>query len=154
MVSWKYDGREIDCLGDLFDLGFESDKMFGFVYLVEFDCGKCYVGKKIFFHTIELPILKDRKHRYGHLKFVTHIRDGHKVKFEVVEKETNWLDYVGSCKEVEGLTPSRRLILEICQSKRELTYKEILWQFKYSVLENENFLNSNIGGKFFRGNLA
>ena len=44
----------------------------------------------------------------------------------------------------------KRDILMICYSATELTYQEVKHQFKYEVLEKEEFLNGNILGKFFK----
>jgi len=47
----------------------------------------------------------------------------------------------------------KRIILHICKSKRELTFEEIRHMFKADVLSKPEFLNDNILGKFYRGQL-
>lgn len=43
----------------------------------------------------------------------------------------------------------KRSILKICFSKTELSYNECKYQFSLGVLENDNFLNGNILGRFY-----
>jgi uncharacterized protein YqgQ len=38
----------------------------------------------------------------------------------------------------------------ICSTQMELTYQEVKHQFKYEVLEKEEFLNGNILGRFYK----
>jgi uncharacterized protein YqgQ len=38
----------------------------------------------------------------------------------------------------------------ICYSAMELTYQEVKHQFKYEVLEKEEYLNANILGRFYK----
>jgi len=47
----------------------------------------------------------------------------------------------------------KRLILHICNSKRELTYQEARHMFKLDVLENEKYLNNSILSRFYRVHL-
>jgi hypothetical protein len=72
-----------------------------------------------------------------------------------VNKESNWLTYCGSNKELEAFIKStgyaRREILCFCYTNQELTYMETKYQFQNNVLESDRFYNDNILGKFFRG---
>ena len=43
-----------------------------------------------------------------------------------------------------------REIIQFCFSKKSLSYYEIKWQFHYDVLANEQAINENLMGKFFR----
>ena len=47
----------------------------------------------------------------------------------------------------------RRVIMKICYSKMELTYEEVACMFKLDVLDNTQYLNTNILGKFYRGKI-
>ena len=38
----------------------------------------------------------------------------------------------------------------ICYSQMELTYQEVKHQFKYEVLEKDEYLNQNILGRFYK----
>jgi hypothetical protein len=44
----------------------------------------------------------------------------------------------------------RREILKICYTKTELTYQEARYLFCNDVLDSEEYLNSNILGKFYK----
>ncbi|MBQ7738859.1 MAG: hypothetical protein IJT59_04335 [Desulfovibrionaceae bacterium] len=154
MVNWVYRGDVVNSLDDIARLtGRPAQSVFGFVYELYFKGDLAYIGKKNLWTAKELEPLKSGAVRQGHIKFVKHIKDGHKVSYEITRKESDWLNYVGSSKEVEGLIPVSRTILELCFSKRQLTYKEVWWQFKLDVLVNTQYLNGNILNKFFRNNL-
>lgn len=114
--------------------------VFGFVYqITHVVSGKIYIGKKQLMTTRTLPPLK-----------------GERKKRKVI-KEGNWQTYYGSqaemkqlVKEAESLEEFDRRILRYCFSKKELTYRELEEQVKHNVLEEDRYINSNIGGKYFR----
>lgn len=69
---------------------------------------------------------------------------------------TNWETYQSSSKEIKDLLkiyPGKFEILDYAETKRELTYLETMYQFKYDVLRDPDFANKNILGKFYRGKL-
>lgn len=113
----------------------------GFIYKIEeLSTGRSYIGKKSFWARVTLPPLKGRKRK------------------RKVTKDSNWRGYKSSCKELKGLiaaNPSdfRFLILDLCKTKRGLTYLETKYLFELAVLESEEYFNESILGKFFRGNL-
>ena len=80
-----------------------------------------------------------------------------KEKKQVI-KESNWMSYWGSNKELlsdlkeHGQENFERQILKICFSKKELTYYEIHYQCVHEVLSTNSY-NDNILGKFFRKDL-
>ena len=118
--------------------------VFGFVYEVHhITTGKKYIGKKQLISNRTLPPLKGER------------------KKRKVSKESNWKDYYGSqteikqlVKESESLQEFDRRILRYCFSKKELTYRELEEQVLHKVLEDDNYLNSNISGKYFRKDLV
>jgi len=75
-----------------------------------------------------------------------------------VVKESDWLDYYGSSKEIKELVETsspedfERRILMFVSSKKLLTYYETKLLFEKKVLEGDsgNYLNDNILGKFYR----
>ena len=155
LPNWMLQGQPIYSIDDLATIaGLPPLDLFGFIYGIGFDGGLLYVGKKNLWTIRELPRLKDGSKRQGHVDFIHRIKDHHRVELEVVKVESNWLSYCGSCKETKGLIPLRRKILDIALSNRRLTYLEVYWQFKLNVLEDPRFINSNILGRFFRGNLV
>ena len=132
--------------------------IYGFVYLLEFKDEenniKYYIGKKNFFEYKELKALNNGKKRNGHIKFINHRKDGKLVKYELIKKESNWKEYTGSIKsDISDLKLVEKTILMFAESKRHLTYLEAKMLFKFDVLENEEFLNENILGKFFKVNI-
>ena len=80
--------------------------------------------------------------------------------YKLVIKESDWLNYYGSQKEIKKLllegkkNEFERIILRLCPSKKSLTYFEVKYQMIYQVLEKpEEFFNDNILGKFFTKDL-
>lgn len=108
---------------------------------------KLYIGKKNFYSVTnvkkgkrELAAMEDKR---GSKK-----KQVKKLKYE---------NYFSSNKVLmaahkEGVK-IKRLILHICNSKRELTYQEARYMFKLDVLENEKYLNNSILSRFYRVHL-
>jgi hypothetical protein len=72
--------------------------------------------------------------------------------FDVVYSEAKWESYEGSCEsEILGdrVIESKEIIL-FAPTKKLLSYYEEEALFHFQVLEDENYLNSNIGGRYFR----
>tara|TARA_B100001287_G_scaffold160399_1_gene134824 strand:- start:211 stop:666 length:456 start_codon:yes stop_codon:yes gene_type:complete len=137
--SWTYQGRIFNDITD-----FPKDT-YGFIYeVVHQPTGLKYLGKKVLYFNRTLPPLK-----------------GQKRKRKVV-KESDWKDYYGShpqikdlikeCKDTNEWSVWEKKILEICKSKKELTYFECKYLFINEVLEGNShqYINDNILGKFFR----
>jgi len=103
-----------------------------FVYSITCPDGKKYIGKKSFFFM--------RK------------KSGAKRRSKI---QSDWQRYYGSAKEIKDLVKTsdlsafKREILHLCITKGESTYLETKEQFKNNVLEDENYINDNILGKFF-----
>jgi group I intron endonuclease len=105
----------------------------GFVYVIENMINKkLYVGKKHFWTR-----QKNRK-------------TGRREK-----KESDWQLYYGSSEELKsdiekyGLENFKRTILHLCIYKKQMTFLEQKEQWDRNVLLNDNYYNTNIGGKFF-----
>lgn len=132
MEEWVYKGKKISTIDDV-PVG-----TLGFVYvIINEKNGKKYIGKKILGSVRRLPPLKGQK------------------RVRRVWKESNWQKYTGSNKllneeiKAKGVEIKRE-ILRWCATKREMTYYEAKLQFQNEVLENEQYYNDNILGKFFR----
>lgn len=130
---WIYQDKLVESIYDM------PEGVFGFVYeITHKPTGKKYIGKKQLMTTRTLPPLK-----------------GERKKRKVI-KEGNWIKYYGSQKEIKDLvaisSPEdfNREILRYCFTKKDLTYREIEYQFLKGVLEDDNYLNSNIQGRFYR----
>ena len=137
-LSWNYQGTEFIPAGD----------NYGFVYLLTFDDGTQYIGKKNFYTYVKLPALKSGKQRPGSTRIAKN-KNGKRVFFDIVQKESNWKTYKSSSKLIGDRTIVSKEILQLASSKRNLTYLETKYLFTYGVLESTNFLNENILGKFY-----
>ena len=134
---WLYKNKEINSIEDM------PTDTFGFVYLVTHTpSGKKYLGKKQLISNRTLPPLKGSKRK------------------RKVQKESDWKTYYGSQSEVKQLVKESKDKLEFVReiiiftsTKKQLTYFETKLQFVNEVLENDEYLNSNILGKFFRKDL-
>lgn len=135
------------------DPNFNPEDYYGYIYMTSFlDLNKSYIGKKSFFHNVKRKIGKKEK--------LLMTGKGRKPITETIKKDSGWKEYYGSEKEVIELSKTEpadrviRSILYLCRSKKELSYYETKYLFKYEVLENpDRFFNRNIGGKFFRKDL-
>ena len=139
-MSWIHKGKQF------------SDSMIpeggvGFIYIMTAVIdGKsvAYIGKKNFFANIKRPLGK---------KALAMSTDKRLKKYSRVIKP-DYMNYYSSNKTLKDAHKAgvviKREILMICYSQMELTYQEIKHQFKYEVLEKDEYLNANILGRFFR----
>jgi len=104
------------------------------VYVITYEDGKKYIGKKAVRSIKNLPPLKGKKRRRR------------------VLKNDKFLDYEGS-HGVEGLKILYKEIWYQCSTRKASTYLEHALQFYYNVLFDDDYLNKNIGGKFFDNDL-
>ena len=139
-MSWIYKGKEFDefCI---------PEGGIGFIYsMTAIIDGKsvAYIGKKNFFANIKRPMGKKA------LAMSTDKR----LKKYTRELKPDFMRYYSSNKILKdahkaGITIKREILM-ICYSAMELTYQEVKHQFKYEVLEKENYLNANILGRFYK----
>ena len=103
-----------------------------------------YIGKKNFFANIKKPMGK---------KALAQTTDKRLKKY-TRELKPSFMNYYSSNQQLKEAHKAgcviKREILMICYSATELTYQEVKHQFKYEVLEKEEFLNGNILGKFYK----
>ena len=139
---WKFENIEIT------DIEQFPELTVGFVYkITDKETNKFYVGKKILMFTKTKKISKREKKETKTRKKTTK-----------VSSESDWKTYYGSCKALledvkkYGEQRFEREILELCISKKHLSYCEIKWQILLNVLESNSY-NENILGKFFREDL-
>ena len=123
----------------------------GFVYIIKNKTnGRIYIGKKVFWNNTKKKLTKT--------EIAEQTGPGRKPTHKVVTKESNWLTYWGSNKElledVKKLGPDNfeRKVLKLCKTKKQLTYYELHYQCIYEVLLNNSY-NSNLLGKFYPGDL-
>ena len=139
-MSWIYKGKEFDefCI---------PEGGIGFIYIMTAIIdGKsvAYIGKKNFFANIKKPMGKKA------LAMSTDKR----LKKYTRELKPDFMRYYSSNKTLKDVHKAgvtiKREILMICYSAMELTYQEVKHQFKYEVLEKEEYLNANILGRFYK----
>lgn len=120
------------------------ETLVGFVYkITNLKTGKFYIGKKSLYHSRKKKISATEKRLTGTRK-----------TFRTEVKESDWLHYHGSSKELSadisklGNKHFKREILELCCSKKYLTYCELSWQVKLDVLKKDSY-NGNILGRYY-----
>ncbi len=142
-MNWLYNEEEFTDISQ-----FPKDAI-GFLYEVEDENGKKYIGKKALYHNKKRKLSKKDL-----LKFEGKV--GRKPTHERLIKESDWKTYYGSHKEIkklikEGKTQFTRTILKFAFTKKQLTYLEAQLLFKLEVLENTtDYYNDNILAKFYR----
>ena len=124
MENWYYNNKIVEEL---------PEKVVGFVYLItNLTNDKKYIGKKLAQFKRTKPPLKGRKN---------------KRRSSV---ESDWRTYYGSSDDLNedveklGTENFKREILYYCYSKSELSYVEAREQFKYKVLESDDWYNGHI----------
>ena len=128
------------------------EEWFGFVYEIKNKVtGRSYIGKKVFWNNTKKKLTKT--------EIAQQTGPGRKPTTKIVTKESNWLNYWGSNKELLsdikelGQENFERRILKLCKTKKEQTYWEMAFQCKMDVLIG-NYYNDNCLGKFFRKDFA
>jgi hypothetical protein len=146
-LHYEDDSSEIE-LDDSFDI----DGCFGFVYkITNTETGKFYIGKKSFFH--------NKKKKLTKKELAEQTGPGRRSTTKVEQVDSGWRDYYGSSKELLadvkllGKDKFKRIILDFCETKKQLTYSEIYHQMIYRVLFVDSY-NDNIQGRFFRKDFA
>ena len=124
-------------------------KAIGFVYMIEFNSGDKYLGKK--------NLYSRRKRNFGK-KEISLIKDKRRKLYEMVVKESNWRTYESSNGDVKQRIKNgechTKTILEWAYTPKQLTYLEIKCMFNEDVLNPKgNWLNDNVLGKFFKKEL-
>ena len=131
-MSWIYKGKE-------FTEDMIPENAIGFIYnMTAIIDGKSisYIGKKNFWAYPKTNLAKKDMPTDKRLK--TYVR----------KKRNAYKNYYSSNEVLKKAHKDnvkiKRDILMICYSATELTYQEVKHQFKYEVLEKEEFLNGNI----------
>ncbi len=145
MKKWFYQEKDYSKLEDF------PEDCYGFVYKITNICtGRVYVGRKVLYNNLTKALTKTEIAEWK--------SPGRVPKKKKVKKESNWLQYWGSNKEIKddlanlGEICFNREILTLCKTKKQMTYYEIYWQMKLDVLSTDSY-NDNIAGKFYRKDL-
>ena len=128
-MNWIYNGKEIKDLSDF------PPNSFGFVYLITHKpTNKKYIGKKVLYFSKKVKIGKKELQKLQNVV-------GRKPAYKIAIKESDWLNYYGSQKDLKHLLAESKIsdftknILKIVPSKKLLTYFETKYQMIYQVLE-------------------
>jgi hypothetical protein len=147
---WIYQDKEIKKIED-----FGVIPPYGFIYrITNIETGSFYIGKK------QLISKTNKKLGKKELAALKEERKTNKIQGKLPSKkevitESNWLNYWGSCKplleEIKkiGKEKYKREIIQLAYNTKQLSYYEILYQFKFDVLQDEKSWNNNVAGKFF-----
>ena len=137
-MQWYYQNKLIQEINDL------PKDAFGFIYqTTHLPTGKKYIGKKSLIYNLKKKLVKKEKALWE--------GKGRPPVYKRVLKESDWKTYYGSHSYIKESPPYflKREILEVAFNKKHLTYLECKYQFTLKVLENPQYLNDNILGKFF-----
>lgn len=133
--GWLYKGKILE----------EPPKgSYGYIYCIRDDKGKIYIGKKAFTH-------KKKK------KLSKKARAGTRKRVEIVQVDSKWKEYWGSCKPLlqyiskNGTEGFVREIIKFCKNKQDLTYWETAFLFANEVLFRQDCWNSHILSRFWKG---
>jgi hypothetical protein len=147
MIQVMDDLKSVDDL--INDVNFDINNWHGYVYLIkDKETGREYFGKKNFFLTQNKKLGKKESAALP-------IKRGKKPTKKKVVKESDWKTYYGSSEEIKSVPKERlkRYLIRLCKTSKELSYYETKYLFVYGVLENDNYMNDNIQGRFFRKDL-
>ena len=126
-----------------------QENSFGFVYkITNLTNGKIYIGKKSFIH--------NKRKKLGKKELLNlPVTKGRKPTSIIEQIDSGWKTYWGSSKELLndvktlGEDKFEKRILCFCNTKKQLSYYELEYQFKYKVLFIDSY-NENINGSYFR----
>lgn len=139
-MSWRYKSKTVTTITDLPNHEFLE----GFVYKITNTLtGQIYIGKKVL---------------YSNLKKRIGVREKAATKtrktFHRIRKESDWQTYYGSSKDLQadiiklGKDNFKREIIELCCSKKYLSFCEVAWQIKLDVLKTNSY-NGNVLGRWY-----
>ena len=137
---WLYKNKKVDSLDKIPN----NIEVIGFVYKITNKVtGKFYIGKKNLHSKRKVKISKTEKENTKTRRV-----------FKQVVKESDWLSYNGSCKELKddilrlGHDKFEKEILEFCCTSKYLSYSELAYQIKNDVLISNSY-NGNILGRYY-----
>jgi hypothetical protein len=143
---WLYQNKEIKSIQDI-----PITNAIGFIYKITYG-EKFYIGRKSLYSTTTKKLGK--KVLKANALETKNVR-GRKVTKIKETKESEWLTYTGSSKELNfdikyGNFELRKEILCFCYTQKQLSLYELKYQFLYNVLEVDNSYNANLLGKYFK----
>ena len=148
--NWRYKDQLITEISDM------PEGTYGFIYrVIHLPTKKKYIGKKVLFFERNVKLGKRETEQLKEERRSQGIGGRVPTKKKVI-KESDWKDYYGSEEEIKKLARSSkpedwtREILEFVPTKKLLTYYEIKHIFINDALEDPDYCNGNILGKFYK----
>jgi len=126
---WIFHGNPIESHDDL------HPDCTDFVYVIEYDNGRLYIGKKAVRAIRRKPPLKGKKRNR---RIMTNLP---------------FLNYQGSHEKAKELTAVNKEILFQCRSRKAATYLEMELLVENEAIFLDKFINENISGTFFKNSL-
>ena len=149
-VTWRYEDKLITEISDM------PEGTYGFIYrVIHVPTKKKYIGKKVLYFERNVKLGKKETEALREERKAAGIGGRVPAKKKVV-KESDWKTYYGSQTEIKALVKESkpedwtREILDFVSTKKLLTYYEIKHIFTNDALEDRDFLNDNILGKFYQ----
>ena len=161
---WTYEGKEVNSHDDLDPL------CTNFVYVIHYTNGQAYIGKRTVRSMSILPVLKTKVRDEGNL-ITRHILRGDDGKiitskaakkaarlagvkakaelFEEVFTDKPFIKYEGSSEETKGLVIAAKEIIYQCSTKQTSSYLEEMLLFEESAVVSPDYINANVGGRYF-----
>jgi len=140
---WEYNKKKINSIEDIPKKYKEYTQI---IYKITCkSTGKFYIGKKILYNNRKVLLSKKKK---NDLKT--------RAKYEYVVKESDWLNYWGSSKElledikIHGINNFKREIIQFVKGKKQATAWELYWIIKTDALISDLGYNGNILGRIFK----
>lgn len=123
---WLFNGEEVHSHADL------REDCESFVYVIIYENGAKYIGKKAVRSVRKKPPLAGKKRNRR------------------VMTNLPFVNYEGSHEyDTEKFVIKHKIILYQCSNKRTSTYIETALLTRYDALFSDEFLNNNIGGTFY-----
>lgn len=148
--NWRHKDQLITEISDM------PEGTYGFIYrVIHLPTKKKYIGKKVLFFERNVKLGKRETEQLKEERRSQGIGGRVPAKKKVV-KESDWKTYYGSEEEIKKLVKTSkpedwtREILEFVPTKKLLTYYEIKHIFINNALEDPDFANRNILGKFYK----
>lgn len=152
-MNWLYENKEIT-------EEVIPEEAAGFVYkITHIPTGKYYIGKKSLESVRTVKIGKRELEKIKEERKAAGIGGRAPIK-KKVRKVSDWGTYYSSNEWIKeqikegNASDFQREIIQFCNSKKSLSYYEVYWMFKYDILSDDNCLNGNISGKFYRKDLV
>ena len=164
MIDWIYEDEEVTEM---------PEGVFGFIYCITYDNNKQYIGKKQILSTKTVLALKNGEQRPNSERVYKNViidedgkvvvsradkaaarKRGLKAKrtaFDRMLVESKWKAYCGSNETT--LTIIKKEIIDIALHKQQLSYKEEYHLFINKAIISDDYLNVNIGGRYFRNKI-